>query len=335
MDAKNSIALNDLLKWGIEHTTASEDAPPTTAPRPEPLDPKWVDIILGKPDAVRMRDCMSAMTAPATDLSARTAAADELEMLVEQIDNAMDLKACKLWSPLFAVQRDMTVEPEMRMYANWIVATAVQNNPKAAKDWQDAGGLDVLVDAVRVRETEDPAVVAKLVAIVSALTSLSPEFIALMHSRGILADLAALLQLSPRHASSKRVLHMLAYLLDAAPKLALLFAAPGWMARAVRVQIEGLVPASISTTTDSAEADEEGDDLGVDMDHLEKALRFVVTVSRALAEPGKSVAAWPMRPDEYRWVQEQAHAAVKRDKDAIEPELVAELDALVAEVYSQ
>jgi hypothetical protein len=50
-----TIDMNKLLQWGLQHSTKNEDAPSAASRPVEPLDPKWVDIILGKSDVVRMK----------------------------------------------------------------------------------------------------------------------------------------------------------------------------------------------------------------------------------------------------------------------------------------
>lgn len=59
----------------------------------------------------------------------RLTAFDNLELLVEQIDNASNLDSLKLWPPLLSTLTSS--EPQLRRYAAWVIGTAVQNNPKA------------------------------------------------------------------------------------------------------------------------------------------------------------------------------------------------------------
>lgn len=47
----------------------------------EPLDPKWIEIMMGKDDAVRMRDCGKILRDPAKSTDEKLAAFDELEMV--------------------------------------------------------------------------------------------------------------------------------------------------------------------------------------------------------------------------------------------------------------
>lgn len=55
----DSAALNSLLRWSIENMDAStrpEDQ--ASRPPPQPIDPEIIDMILGKPDSVRMKVCL-------------------------------------------------------------------------------------------------------------------------------------------------------------------------------------------------------------------------------------------------------------------------------------
>ncbi|KNE71716.1 hypothetical protein AMAG_20441 [Allomyces macrogynus ATCC 38327] len=110
-----------------------------------------------------MKDAMAVIADSSKHMEDRLLAFDELELLVESIDNANDLKPCNLWRPLLAQFQDPS--EDIRVFAAWVTATAIQNNPDATKDWVDANGFEVLEKAVQ-SETSDK-VVAKAVNIVS------------------------------------------------------------------------------------------------------------------------------------------------------------------------
>jgi hsp70-interacting protein len=80
--------MESLLRWSIQNS-APEDAtgPPQPPPRKN-LDPAIIDHILGKPDAVVMREAMAVALDKSRDEDDRVAALDEFEMLIENIDNA-------------------------------------------------------------------------------------------------------------------------------------------------------------------------------------------------------------------------------------------------------
>jgi hsp70-interacting protein len=82
--------MESLLRWSIQNS-APEDATGTAPPQPPPrknLDPAIIDHILGKPDAVVMREAMAVALDKSKDEDDRVAALDEFEMLIENIDNA-------------------------------------------------------------------------------------------------------------------------------------------------------------------------------------------------------------------------------------------------------
>ena len=78
--------MDSLLRWSIEHSTPrSADTPPPTR---RDLDPGIIDYLLGKPDAVLMKEALEIALDENRDEDARIQALDDFEMLVENIDNA-------------------------------------------------------------------------------------------------------------------------------------------------------------------------------------------------------------------------------------------------------
>ncbi|KAJ1775243.1 hsp70 nucleotide exchange factor fes1 [Coemansia sp. RSA 2440] len=152
--------MESLLKWAILNgATAGEDAPARSAdaPVPQRLDPAVIDAILGKPASVQMTECLDAVEHPETPLEAREVALDDLEMLVENIDNASNLEPLNLWPRLLNLYNDAA--PSVRIGALWVSGTAVQHNPNAQKAFGKHNGmqsaLSVLqndsVDTVRTK----------------------------------------------------------------------------------------------------------------------------------------------------------------------------------------
>ncbi|OUM65163.1 hypothetical protein PIROE2DRAFT_7882 [Piromyces sp. E2] len=155
------ITTSDLLQWSIlNQTTEKEDAPKTNNHvDPEKIDPKWLDVILGKDDSVRMRECCEIIQDESKSLNEKLNALDEMEMLVEQIDNANNLRPLKLWPVLLDVFTS-TTEPEIKMYIAWIFGTSVQNNETAQKDFIDNGVLQPVINSLT---TDDDTRVLKKV----------------------------------------------------------------------------------------------------------------------------------------------------------------------------
>ncbi|KAI0043405.1 Fes1-domain-containing protein [Auriscalpium vulgare] len=125
--------MESLLRWGIENSSSpggsSSDAPPP-APRKD-LDPAIIDLILGRPDSELMKDALTKASDEALSEDARVAALDEMEMLVESIDNANDLKKLGMWEPLQNLLTSPSTPDEVRMQTLWVIGTALQNNPSA------------------------------------------------------------------------------------------------------------------------------------------------------------------------------------------------------------
>jgi hypothetical protein len=79
--------MQSLLRWSIENTPTGPAATDAPAPRRD-LDPAIIDHILGKPDAVLMKEALAIALDHTQSEDTRVAALDEFEMLIEQIDNA-------------------------------------------------------------------------------------------------------------------------------------------------------------------------------------------------------------------------------------------------------
>ncbi|KAF8550654.1 Fes1-domain-containing protein [Imleria badia] len=95
------------------------------------LDPAIIDYILGKPDAQLMKEALDVALDVSKDEDQRIAAMDDLEMLVENIDNANDLQKLKMWEPLHGLVGLPSTTDGLRLQTLWVLGTAVQNNPAA------------------------------------------------------------------------------------------------------------------------------------------------------------------------------------------------------------
>ncbi|KAF8596944.1 Fes1-domain-containing protein [Ceratobasidium sp. AG-I] len=125
--------MESLLKWGIENTPEGAERVVPSAERIKQLDPEIIDMILGKSDAVVMKEKLAFAVDDSREEDERVEALDDFEMLVEQIDNANNLENMKMWEPLI----ELTHSPEtgVQRHAIWILGTAVQNNSKAQADF--------------------------------------------------------------------------------------------------------------------------------------------------------------------------------------------------------
>ncbi|KAJ3991752.1 nucleotide exchange factor Fes1-domain-containing protein [Lentinula boryana] len=150
--------MQSLLRWGIENSTPQPQTqtqtqthtqtPTQPQPQPQPLDPSIIDIILGKSDADRMKDALAiAVSADKVDVEERVNALDDLEMLIEQIDNANNLEKLNMWEPLHGLLTPPTPTPDterIRTQAIWVIGTAVQNNPAAQDAYLNLNPIPLL-----------------------------------------------------------------------------------------------------------------------------------------------------------------------------------------------
>ncbi|KAH7911137.1 nucleotide exchange factor Fes1-domain-containing protein [Hygrophoropsis aurantiaca] len=123
--------MESLLRWGIENSTPSsgDNAPPPA--RRQDLDPAIIDHILGKPDAQLMKEALEVAVDDNQSDEVRVAALDDLEMRIENIDNANDLKKLKMWEPLQNLLTASSSTDSIKMQTLWVIGTALQNNPSA------------------------------------------------------------------------------------------------------------------------------------------------------------------------------------------------------------
>lgn len=78
--------MDSLLRWSIENSVPTAQGT-TITPRTD-LDPGIIDHILGKPDAVLMKEALEVAVDENRDEDDRLQALEDLEMLVGNIDNA-------------------------------------------------------------------------------------------------------------------------------------------------------------------------------------------------------------------------------------------------------
>lgn len=121
-------SMNNLLKWSIENSQASNPDPSKPS---RPIDAEALQRLLGNTpsDADLMKAAMTAIKSPDVTLDNKLIAFDNFEQLIENLDNANNMEALGLWSPL--VEELSADEAERRKMAAWCLGTAVQNNEKA------------------------------------------------------------------------------------------------------------------------------------------------------------------------------------------------------------
>lgn len=85
--------MQSLLRWSIENSTPLDSAPGDRPPVVrKDLDPGIIDMILGKPDSVLMKEDMAVAVDPSQPEDNRIDALDHLEM-VSKYDDCVQL-AC-------------------------------------------------------------------------------------------------------------------------------------------------------------------------------------------------------------------------------------------------
>lgn len=138
--------MESLLRWGLANSNPEDLQQAQNAPR-QPLDPGIIDAILGKPDAVLMKEALEIALDDSKNEDDRVVALDNFEMLIESLDNANDLTKLNMWTPLLSLlssQSDAIV-----LNTLWILGTAVQNNPKAQSDFLARDPLPLLLSALK------------------------------------------------------------------------------------------------------------------------------------------------------------------------------------------
>ncbi|OMJ22740.1 Hsp70 nucleotide exchange factor FES1 [Smittium culicis] len=100
--------MDKLLQWSIVNTKA--DAP-VDKKKLEQLDPEIIDMILGKPMSTQMLEIMDIIESPVVSIEDKEVEFDNLEMIVEQIDNAANIEPLGMWPRLLA-QLHLPISPD-------------------------------------------------------------------------------------------------------------------------------------------------------------------------------------------------------------------------------
>lgn len=114
--------MESLLRWSIENSTpqddSSSDAPPIERKN---LDPAIIDHILGKPDAVQMKDDMAIALDVSKSESERVEALDHLELVsVELLSHVLDFEIHNRFS-LLSLLTTQIVGTALRIQVVWLL----------------------------------------------------------------------------------------------------------------------------------------------------------------------------------------------------------------------
>ncbi|KAF5871393.1 putative hsp70 nucleotide exchange factor fes1 protein [Botrytis fragariae] len=161
-------AMNELLKWSVENSTATAADPAAPPPQTRALPADAMNVLFGGPsDADLMKASIWAVqsTDPEVTIEDKVIAFDNFEQLIENLDNANNIEVLELWKPLLEFLGHE--EKEIRKMAAWCVGTAVQNNEKSQKSMLKEGGVPLLV-RMCVDEKEEKDVRRKAVYALSS-----------------------------------------------------------------------------------------------------------------------------------------------------------------------
>ncbi|KAK9898116.1 ARM repeat-containing protein [Cystobasidium minutum MCA 4210] len=129
-------------------SSSSNAATTSSSSSSNKLDPGVLDAIMGKSDAQRMLEAVRDLKSQGQfTLEQKITIWDELELLVENMDNANDLKNMNLWQPITDFLEDP--EEDMRLQACWVLGTAIQNNPKSQQAFQALDPLPKLLELLQ------------------------------------------------------------------------------------------------------------------------------------------------------------------------------------------
>lgn len=123
--------MDKLLQWLVAQQLGDKEA----MARIGQPDPKMLEQLFGGPDEpALMKQAMMVVSSSETSLENKLVAFDNFAMLVENMDNANNIENLGLW-PAVIAQLAPEADVELRVNAASAVAVAVQNNPKAQKDF--------------------------------------------------------------------------------------------------------------------------------------------------------------------------------------------------------
>ncbi|TIB76798.1 hypothetical protein E3Q23_01652 [Wallemia mellicola] len=128
--------MEQLLQWGLTNSVKedgdadelkrmTEEAKAQSGPG-QKYDPAVLDKILGKSDAEMMKEAMYVAVNDEATLDNRLIALDNFEMLVEQVDNAKNMKKIGLWDPIYTLLKHN--EDDIKIAAAACTGSAINND---------------------------------------------------------------------------------------------------------------------------------------------------------------------------------------------------------------
>jgi hsp70-interacting protein len=209
-----------LLRFCLEHSDGG-NLTETQLPQRDEADYAWLRAALNdlQTDVDRMKKLVEMLRSPESSITDKATALEELQYLIEDIDNANDLHKIGGFEPVLALVNDKDSTEDLRYWATWAVATAVQNNPWSQGQAMEKGALDQILLLLQ-NETRD-RVLSKAVPALSGLIRDHPKAVETFLKANGLRLLAYLLtstkgdQLSA--ATKMKVVFLFAYLCRVVP----------------------------------------------------------------------------------------------------------------------
>ncbi|CAN6634533.1 hsp70 nucleotide exchange factor Fes1p [Trichomonascus vanleenenianus] len=163
--------MEKLLKWSIE--SASHD-PNSGREAPKP-DAKLLSQLFGGPDEAQlMQQAVAVAATKENELEDRLVALDNLEMLIENLDNANNLENMQLWPAVLGLLDDESAE--IRKMAAWVIGTAVQNNEKSQLSLADKDGAIAKLVKLAAEDKNEEVRLKGVYALSSALGHCQPAY---------------------------------------------------------------------------------------------------------------------------------------------------------------
>ncbi|XP_055802258.1 hsp70 nucleotide exchange factor FES1 [Solanum dulcamara] len=155
-------SLDGMLQWAIGHSdpgVLKERSEVAQRMSPEELNNRQTELkeLMEKlkmpSDAQLMQIAVNDLDNSSLPLEHHLRALEELLVLVEHIDNAIDLQKLGGFSVLIRVLNHS--EPEIRTAAAWVLGKASQNNPIVQKQVLELGSLTMLMKMMKSHTTEE------------------------------------------------------------------------------------------------------------------------------------------------------------------------------------
>ncbi|GAA5936029.1 Hsp70 nucleotide exchange factor FES1 [Sporobolomyces koalae] len=276
-----------LLRWGIEHAAPGQLAQTAQdvkdGKRPD-LSTDVLKQIMGTSDADRMRECLAVIEGKWVDRDGtgeykpddqvtaedKYRAWEDLEMLVQDLDNANDLKSIGGWQPIVK-HLSSSEDDEVVMNACWVCGTAVQNNPKSLETFLTYNPLPHLIQILTSTSLTTPTRSKALYCLSSTLKHCEPA-VTLFASPPLsgFSILSQLLQ-DPSQTIRTKTAFLLAQLVSQA-------AEP--IERIEQLRTAGTLDKVLDSLDQdkSVPTDQTGSITEIDADYRDKCLRFFVNL---------------------------------------------------------